>query len=62
MIESTRSKVDSLAVLPFFGHGLLWLFTGLFFSIGWVVGMAMRGVLWAVSAIVAGYEDGKGSQ
>lgn len=38
----------------------LWLFCAPFFLVGWLGGFAVRCILWAVAAVVAGFKSGRG--
>lgn len=47
-------------VFPAAADALLWLLCAPFYALGWLVGALVRCVLWAVAAMIAGYQQGRG--
>lgn len=56
MIERIEVEIQQLN----FRVAILTVISALPYVLGWLVGFVMRGVLWLVAAIVAGYKSGRG--
>lgn len=58
MIRTIRTELTSFSVDV--AAVLLWLLCAPFYALGWLAGLLVRGVLWIVAAMIAGYKQGRG--
>lgn len=58
MIESIRTQADKLKSTVPPEQMVLWLFSAIFYAIGWLCGFVWRAVAWIVAAVIAGFKAG----